>query len=116
MLTACTNLMINMQVLEARHAAALAALKEGWAAELRRQREAWGAAERAKREAWAEAKAAEIKALTVKVRVGGMQRAGCVLVVDGLTASCCRTASSVSTLIITLPVTLVRALRSRCSG
>ena len=52
-----------------RHTAALAALKEGWAAELRRQRDAWAAAERAKRESWAEAKAAEIKALTVKVRL-----------------------------------------------
>jgi hypothetical protein len=55
------------QAVEARHGAALAALKEGWAAELRRQREAWGASERAKRDTWAEAKAAEIKALTVKV-------------------------------------------------
>ena len=36
--------------------------------ELRRQREAWSAAECAKRDAWAETKAAEIKALTVKVR------------------------------------------------
>jgi hypothetical protein len=50
-----------------KHAAVVAALKQGWAAELRRQRDAWAASEQAKREAWSEAKAAEIKTLTVKV-------------------------------------------------
>jgi hypothetical protein len=56
-----------MQAAEERHAAAVAALKQGWAAELKRQAANWEAAAAAKQEAWRTAKVAEIKEQTVKV-------------------------------------------------
>ncbi len=56
----------EVQSLEARHEAGLAALKAGWAEELRRQRDAWAAAEKIKRDSWAEEKTREVKELTIK--------------------------------------------------
>jgi hypothetical protein len=55
------------QAAEERHAAAIAALKSGWAAELKRQQAAWESGAAAKQEAWRTAKTAEIKEQTVKV-------------------------------------------------
>ena len=55
-----------LQAAEARQAAAMEKLKDGWAIELRRQKEAWGAAERVKREAWLAEKTAEVKEMTIK--------------------------------------------------
>eukprot|EP00873_Tetraselmis_striata_P033440 jgi/Tetstr1/453704/TSEL_040660.t1 len=62
----CTSLANEVQGMESRHEAAMAALKDGWAAELRRQKEAWAAAEKIKRESWAEEKTREVKELTIK--------------------------------------------------
>jgi hypothetical protein len=58
---------LSQQAAEERHAAAVAALKQGWAAELKRQAANWEAAAAAKQEAWRTAKVAEIKEQTVKV-------------------------------------------------
>jgi hypothetical protein len=60
-------LLVLVQAAEERHAAAVCALKQGWAAELKRQAANWEAAAAAKQEAWRTAKVAEIKEQTVKV-------------------------------------------------
>jgi 5-azacytidine-induced protein 1 len=62
----CTSLANEVQGLEARNEAAIAALKDGFVAELKRQKEAWAAAEKIKRESWAEEKTREVKELTIK--------------------------------------------------
>ena len=56
-----------MQAGEAKHAAAVESLKEGWVAELKRQKEAWAAAEKARRDTWLADKTKQVKELTVKV-------------------------------------------------
>lgn len=58
---------LSQQAAEERHAAAVAALKQGWAAELKRQAANWEASAAAKQEAWRTAKVSEIKEQTVKV-------------------------------------------------
>jgi hypothetical protein len=60
-------LLLLVQAAEERHAAAVGALKQGWAAELKRQAANWETAAAAKQEAWKTAKVAEIKEQTVKV-------------------------------------------------
>lgn len=67
-----------MQAAEERHAAAVNALKQGWAAELKRQAANWEAAAAAKQEAWRSAKVAEIKEQTVKVQRGVFSGATCI--------------------------------------
>uniref|UniRef100_A0A061RE31 5-azacytidine-induced protein 1 n=2 Tax=Tetraselmis sp. GSL018 TaxID=582737 RepID=A0A061RE31_9CHLO len=62
----CTSLASEMESMESRHEAAVAALKDRWAAELKRQKEAWAAAEKIKRDSWAEEKAKEVKEMTIK--------------------------------------------------
>lgn len=56
-----------LQSAEERHAAAIAALKAGWAAELKRQQASWEAGHAAKQDAWRAEKTKEIKEQTVKV-------------------------------------------------
>jgi hypothetical protein len=67
-----------VQAAEERHAAAIAALKSGWASELKRQQAAWEAGAAAKQEAWRAAKTAEIKEQTVKVRLKAISM-GCFI-------------------------------------
>lgn len=58
---------LHLQAAEAKHAAAVESLKEGWVGELKRQKEAWAAAEKGRREAWLADKTKQVKELTVKV-------------------------------------------------
>ncbi len=56
-----------MQAAEAKHAAGVESLKEGWVVELKRQKEAWSAAEKGRRDTWLADKTKQVKELTVKV-------------------------------------------------
>ena len=56
-----------LQAAEAKHAAGVESLKEGWVVELKKQKEAWSAAEKGRRDIWLADKTKQVKELTVKV-------------------------------------------------
>ena len=64
-----------MQAAEAKHAAGVESLKEGWVVELKRQKEAWSAAEKGRRDTWLADKTKQVKELTVKVGLPNMDGA-----------------------------------------
>ena len=59
--------MPGTQAAEAKHAAGVDSLKEGWLAELKKQKEGWAAAEKGRRDIWLADKTKQVKELTVKV-------------------------------------------------
>jgi len=63
----------TLQAAEAKHAAGVESLKEGWVVELKKQKEAWTAAEKARRETWLADKTKQVKELTVKVDLPGIK-------------------------------------------
>ena len=58
-----------LQAAEAKHAAGVESLKDGWVGELKKQKEAWTAAEKGRRDTWLADKTKQVKELTVKVRL-----------------------------------------------
>ena len=56
-----------IQAAEAKHAAGVESLKEGWLAELKKQKEGGAAAEKGRRDIWLADKTKQVKELTVKV-------------------------------------------------
>lgn len=64
-----------LQAAEAKHAAGVESLKEGWVVELKRQKEAWSAAEKARRDTWLADKTKQVKELTVKVALPNLDGA-----------------------------------------
>ncbi len=64
-----------LQAAEAKHAAGVESLKEGWVVELKKQKEAWTAAEKARRDTWLADKTKQVKELTVKVALPNLDGA-----------------------------------------
>ncbi|DBA83689.1 TPA: hypothetical protein ACH3X1_006232 [Trebouxia sp. C0004] len=70
----CMQLGKDMKAAEAKHAAGVESLKEGWVVELKKQKEAWTAAEKARRDTWLADKTKQVKELTVKGMEPEIQR------------------------------------------
>ncbi|KAL0047405.1 hypothetical protein WJX82_002558 [Trebouxia sp. C0006] len=70
----CMQLGKDMKAAEAKHAAGVESLKEGWVVELKRQKEAWSAAEKGRRDTWLADKTKQVKELTVKGMEPEIQR------------------------------------------